>query len=226
MNYTLGSSWFFGGPRNVRDFSEEWCLNITRLDVKPARVVIICEGGTDPKFTPPNADIIRLSGDLGSWRETMKPDRKYDWSGWSASMVTLAMTAYVNCTDFAYQESDALGFGPRIKRMYRDMGDGSIVFGPKMTKAPWMATCQSFFLVRHAWIPTFVQTYLAMGGETKQANLGESKFARLAERYPKHVRYLSFGVDRQRPLPYDDEVWYGQQFSDEELAELKRRSLI
>ena len=37
---------------------------------------------------------------------------------------------------------------------------------------------------------------------------------------------LSFGGDRMRPLPWDTEVWYAQQWTQNELDEAKSRGLL
>jgi hypothetical protein len=227
MKFLLGSSFFCGGHRNVADLSEDWCLNLTRIDVQPAHVAIICEGGTKLKCTAGIGTVIELSGDLGNWSDIMHKRKPYEWSGWSASMMALAMLAYVNECDLVYRESDAFLFGECIKRGYADMGSGSIVFGKAHSGPPWMACSQSFFIVRHSWIPTFIKNYLAMGGETSEENLGEKKFVRLYDKFGSGVvKRLSFGVDRQRPIPWHEKTFYFQQPTPAEIQEAKNRGLL
>jgi hypothetical protein len=227
MNFTIGSSFFTGGPRAVADLSEDWCLNLTRADIAPAHVVIICEGGTRLKCYPPHASVIHLDGNLGNWSDIMYRRKPHEWSGWSASMVTLAMIAYVNETDFIYRESDCFCFGDWVKQLYGDMGTGCFAFGAAHKSPPWMASSQSLFIVRHSFIPKLVQSYLALGGETSESNLGEKKFVRLEERFGADtVRRLSFGVDRERPIPWHEKTWYFQQPKPEEIAEARARGLL
>jgi hypothetical protein len=56
--------------------------------------------------------------------------------------------------------------------------------------------------------------------------LPEDKFVKLEEQSPDIYGRLSFGVDRQRPIPWDDEAWYAQQWTQEELDEARRRGVI
>lgn len=225
--FTLGSSFFTGGPRNVPDLSLEWCLNLTRMDVQPAHTVIICEGGTKLNYYPPRASILHLDGNLGNWEDVMRNRVPNEWSGWSASMVALAMIAHVNNTDFVYRESDCFLFGRCIQQAYEDMGDGSFIFGPAMKSAPYMASAQSFFIVKHAFICHFVSAYLALGGERTEMNLGEMKFVKLEQQFgTKIVHRLSFGVDRERPIPWTAPAFYFQQATVGELTEAKTRGLL
>jgi hypothetical protein len=227
MKYTLGSSFFTGGPRQVADLSEDWCLNLTRADIAPAHVVIICEGGTRLKCYPPHASVIYLDGDLGHCHDVLARKKKNEWSGWSASMVALAMIAYTNETDFVYKESDCFAFGPWVARLYADMGNGLMAFGPKHTSPPWATCSQSLFIVRHEFIPTFVSAYLSMGGETSIPLLGEQKFCRIEAMFgTDKIRRMSFGVDRERPIPWAHSPMYFQQPKPEEIAEARRRGLL
>jgi hypothetical protein len=227
MKFLLGSSFFCGGPRNVADLSEDWCLNLTRIDVHPQHVAIICEGGTKLKFRPPGASVIELSGDLGNWSDIMHKRKPYEWSGWSASMVTLAMIAYVNECDFVYKESDCFAFGDWVKQLYVDMGDGEMAFGPPHTSEPWMASSQSLFIVKHKFIPEFVRYYLSQGGETAESNLGELKFARMRSAFSSaKIKHLTFGQDRMRPIVWSAKTNYWQQPTPSELQEAKNRGLL
>lgn len=231
MRYLLGSSFFDGGKNGAafrRQLAVIWAENVARARPQPSRVVIVSEGGSKrPNVGPLNADIVRLTGDCGHCDQLVKGERANEFSGWSASMTALAMLAYTDMADFLYWEEDCLAFGDVVGQLYRDMGDGDMVFGRKMTSAPWMPAAQSLFLVRHSFIPTFVHTYLSMGGERKPNNLGEHKFVFIESRFgSRRIRRLSFGVDRERPLPWDAPVWYAQQWTSAELEEAARRKLI
>lgn len=228
MRFLLGSSVFHDNKPERVEMTKLWLENMRRMDVQPERTVIIAEGDSFV-FVPPNNDkisVVRLSGDLGHIHQHLDngPKSHHAYTGWSASVLSLAMLAYVNETDFVYKESDCLAFGPWVQRMYRDLGDNNWAFGPKMTSAPFMACQQSLFLVRHRAIPTFVRLFLQHGPENNRASIGENRFMRMAvEMKPS---FLSFGVDRMRPIPWGDEVYYFQQPNPEELTEAKRRNLI
>lgn len=168
----------------------------------------------------------RLSGNLGHVGDLLHGKKHHQFCGWSASVLALAMIAYAGELDFVYLEEDALAFGPWVTQMYSELGDGQFAFGKKMQSPPWMACSQSLFIVRHAFIPTFVKCYLMLGTDGNAENLPETKFQAIEERFPNECRRLSFTVDRERPLPYDAPVWSAQKFTPDELEELKNRKLI
>lgn len=224
MRILLGTSFFDGGDPKRQQMAQLWAANVARMDVTPTKIVCIGEGGA---FVPSVwGDSVRLTGNLGHIHQHLDngPKSHHAFTGWSASMLALAMLAYVDECDFIYRESDCLAWGPWVARMNRDCGDAAMVFGPKMRGKPFMACAQSLFLVRHKWIPTFVRLYISLGAEDNRANIGENKFVRIADHL--HTARLSFGCDRERPIPWDAEVFYAQQFSDAELEEGKRRGLI
>jgi hypothetical protein len=229
MRFLLGSSYFDrgkGGAEFRRELATIWSENNSRADVAPTRTVIISEAGSKRPAVGWATDVVRLTGDLGHCHDLIEGRKPHEFAGWSATMCALAMTAYADEADFLYKEEDCLAFGPWVKRIYDDLGSGDIVFGGKMKSAPWMPCAQSLFLVRHRAIPLFVRTYLGLGGDNNKNTLGEAKFARLASMFPMKVRYLSFGVDRERPIPWDDPVFYFQQPTAAELEEASRRGLI
>jgi hypothetical protein len=166
---------------------------------------------------------IFLDNNVGHVGDLIKEGRE-GLCGWSASVCALAMIAY-NCgRDFIYKEADCLWFGWVPEKMYEDLGDRGMVFGAKMDAAPWMACAQSTFLIRHSFILDFLRGYLFLPHDKDM--LPEDKFVKLEENSPNNYGRISFGVDRMRPLPWDGEVWYAQQWTQEELDEAKKRGLI
>ena len=227
MKFLIGSSYFDGGMAHRKEFSRVWHFNTLQAKPEPSRIVVIVEGGAEIPIHSPNMDLIRLTGDLGNFMTLHHKQKPHSFTGWTASMVALAMIAYIDESDFIYKEQDCLAFGPCIERMYSDLGDGDIVFGAAHNSAPWMTSSQSLFMIRHGFITEFICKYLGYGHEGDLNNLGEHRFTRmLNELGPERVKTLSFGVDRERPLPFDAPVWYGQKFTDEELNEMHRRQLI
>lgn len=160
---------------------------------------------------------------FGHVGDLLNGTRQHPLCGWSVCALTLAMNAYAMGKDLIFVEQDCLCFGPWIERMYQDLGDGDMVFGPKMQTAPYMACAQALFLIRHSALLRFISAYLALPPDKDM--LPESKFAALGE-HGLDVRYLSFGVDRERPIPWDAEVFYVQQWTAQELNEAKERGLI
>lgn len=228
MKYLLGSSFFDGGREFRRDMARVWHWNTLAARPTPSRIVIVAEGGSKVPIKSGDMDVIELSGDLGHIGSHLNGSKKHEFTGWSASMCALAMIAYVDEADFIYKEEDCLAFGPWVEQMYADLGpDGDLVFGQAHRSPPWMECSQSLFLIRHRFIPQFVSMYLAMGKDGDVNNLGERKFTRMEERLGStRIRRLTFGVDRERPLPFAAPVWYCQQLKSDELNQLKQLGLI
>lgn len=228
MRFLLGSSFFDGGRQFRRECNVLWHYNNQMADIKPCRTVVISEGGSEPfDCGDKSVDIVRLTGDLGHIGSHLNGSKQYEFTGWSASMTALAMLAYVDEADFIYKEEDCFAFGPWVRQMYEDMGNGDMVFGPRMTSKPWMPCAQSLFLVRHSFIPQFVSTYLSMGKDGDLSNLGETKFVNLESKFGTgKIKRLSFGVDRERPIPFDSRVFYVQQCTQDEINDLKSRKLL
>lgn len=196
-------------------------LGMPRLDV-----VRLAVGGQFNPMLKPYGQNIRLNGNLGHVGDLLNGGKPHEICGWSAAVLALAMIAYCNESDFIYKEQDCLAFGPWVEQMYADMGDANMVFGRKMKSAPWMPCAQSLFLIRHKFIPEFARNYIALGPENKVDNLPEHKFVKLEEASPKDYRRLSFGYDRERPITYEDRVFYAQKLTAQEFDELKRRNLL
>lgn len=198
--------------------------NIKGANPKPSGLMKLEVGVDEWRVLDNNR--ISIGANLGHVGDLLNGTKPHQFCGWSAGAIALAMLAYNSELDFVYLEQDALAFGPWVEQMYADMGDGNMVFGGQMKSAPYMPSAQSLFLIRHSFIPHFVWRYLGMGPDGDVNNLPETKFARMLANEPHHFRALSFGVDRERPLPYDAKVFYGQKFTQKELDELKRRKLI
>lgn len=225
MNYLIGSGHFENPYAAIpaQEMAAAWIACIRRYaDPAPQRIVIVTAGDHCPKIEDRDLTVIRCTGNLGNLAAgTMR----HDFAGWMAPMVITAMIAYNEELDFVFQEQDRLDFGPYIRRMYEDMGDGSMAIGPPLAIMGMPAT-QSLFIVKHDYIWRFVRDYLALGPDDNDANQGEKKFARLRANNPQDVRVLTFGVDRDRPLPWDDEVWGAQQWSREEFEMAKAKGFL
>jgi len=231
MNYILGTGYCH--RPDVAKAEQLWALWRTNTDTatpSPRRIVVMAVGGAvPPEPTSPDMDVIRLSGNLGHIHHLIGkelPYKPYGLSGWSASVLALALIAYNDEADLLYKEADCLAFGPWVAQMYGDLAGGDIVFGGPMKSDPWMSSTQSLFLVRHKAIIPFVAKYLGFGNDSETL-LPEDKFARLGESpQPMDVRHLSFGVDRERPIPFDAPVFYVQQPTDGDFESLRQLQLI
>jgi len=89
-----------------------------------------------------------------------------------------------------------------------------------------MPCAQSLFYLRGEWALHFVHDYIALGGDGIETNLPEHKFQKLMRQWPQHYGFHSLGVDRDRPIPWSDPVWYAQQLTDEEVETAKAEGLL
>lgn len=225
MRYLLGSG-FHSKPGDGRiEFLPVWRANVDKYAFPPpCGIKVICTGGQSVQIAMEEAII--LSGDLGHFMDLINKKKDFAFNGWMATVLTLAMIAYCDTADFIYLEQDALAFGPWVQKLYSEDEKIGVLFGRKHLSEPWMPCSQSLFLVRHWYIPEFVRLILGEGPQNIDGNLGEHIFARLEERYPDKWKQFGWGVDRERPIPYDDEVFYCQQIKPEELATLKEKGLL
>lgn len=218
----VGSGYFDTPGKHCAEFFRTWYANTAKI-IPASDIHILSVGRSEPA-----SDFgiwIELEGNLGHTHDLTNGRKPYEWCGWSMGFFTLAMLAYCNESDFCYKEQDCLAFGPWLDRMYSDLGNKNCVFGDSKHRDT-QACAQSLVLVRHYFIPEFVRLYLGTGDERIKENECELKFARLEKEHPDHFCRLSFGVDRDRPLPFDAEVWYAQHFTESEMLELIGRRLI
>jgi hypothetical protein len=206
---TPAQQWFF----------HIWWENVMRY-TNPERVIVL---GSGSSVVPDGGGHwIVLSGDLGHCGQVLSVEKPYHFCGGTSSVLALLMLAYCNETDALFKEQDLLAFGPYVEKMYEEIGDHGCIFG----NCRQMGTTQSLMLVRHWFIPELVRMYLGTGQEKHPQNVGESKFRRLEEEFPEKFCRYSFGVDRDRPIPYDDPIFFCQKMTNEELRELAKRGLI
>jgi hypothetical protein len=221
-------------PGGFNDFANLWHDNTEKYMPSAEKhlitqIVVLGNGGTYPGVfnRVRRYSGVTVNGNLGHVHDLIHGKKPYEFCGWSANVITAAMLAYSDESDLIYKEQDCLAFGPWIEQMYADLGDGKMIFGRKMKGPPWMQCGQSLILIKHDFIPAFVASYLSMGRDGDIHNLPERKFERLEEKFGKGiVKRLSFGYDRERPINFDDPVWYAQKFTAQELDELRKRNLI
>lgn len=241
--YLLGSGFYDGAGSGSRWFLENlWYPNVMSMagtEWAPERVAIIAVGGSkvDVRESALPLTVVELGGNLGHVHQLIGkslPAKSHSFCGWSSAILTLAMMAYTDECDFIFLEQDALAFGPWVKQLYEEMRSWgkSMMFGHSKV----MPCAQSLFIIKHGFIPTFVRAYLELGadslrpGRITNSSLPEHKFIELEKgihsKLVEHIGRFSFGYDRDRPINYDDAVWYGQKFTRAELVEVDRRGLI
>lgn len=210
------------------DFFQTWIQNIAKLSPSPERVVIIADSGCRPPLggcwipaTLP-VEVNYLTGDLGNCHMLLHGVKNHRFSGWTGAVCSTAMTSYCNETDMIWFEQDVLAFGPIIEQVYAEIKDAGIIFG----KCSFMQCEQSFFLVRHWYLTEFIRLFLGEGPQNCEDQLGEQIFVRLLKQNPDKWFTFDIKFGRDRPLNYDEPVWYAQKYTPQELEELKRRNMI
>jgi hypothetical protein len=236
MKYLIGSG-YYNGENSGSDwfFKNIWFPRADKLfhsPLPPERAVIMANGDSQiPYYAAVGKfDRISLNGNLGHIHHLLNPEcpKKNNYlCGWSAIFIALAMIAYNDECDFVFLEQDALAFGNWIEQAYADMGDGDFVFGRKMKSEPWQPCSQSLFIIRHRFIPKMIAQYLSLGTDADKDNLPEHKFCKIEEMNPAGVvRRLSFGCERERPMPIGSNAWFVQKLTPEELLYLKALNLV
>lgn len=234
MKYLLGTG-FYGGQQE-QNFHDVWSLCLTRnCSQKPDKVVILSVGGIGSQFGLfsilqkagwPQPQEIILSGNPGHVGQLMSGDKPGPLCGWSATLLWLCVTAYANESDLCFCEQDVLAFGDWFGKMMEELGDGKFIWGKKMQTAPFMHGANSIVYIRHDFLLTFVQEYIACGNEADPDRVPETKFRMIEMKYPHESRRMSFNFDRERPINFDEPVWAAQKIIPEEMAEIYRRGLL
>jgi hypothetical protein len=224
MSYTVCSG-YHEGERRLSFYDDLWLPNVL-THTQLSQIIIIADDGahTGNFIEGRGVEHLSLNGNLGHIGDLIHGNKpKHQFVGWSATVMALAMLCYQNETDMVYQEQDCLTFGDCIETMYKEIGDGKVIFG----KSKLMPCSQSLFLVKHDYLPQFVADYLGVGPDTEKGFYTEEHFALLRQRKPKQWRQFSFGVDRERPNGWADQrPMYVQQLKETELDMLAEKGMI
>lgn len=219
MNYDLGTGYFSRPGHGAEQFFRIWWENTMKY-AKPHRVIVTACGGSKIDGAP--GQWITLDGDLGFIGQILSGEKKYPLPSCGVEICAQAMLAYLDERDFIFKEQDLLAFGPWVERLYAEIGDMGLIMG----RQKCMPCAPSLMLIRHWFIPEYVRWYMGSEAENTADTVMESKIERLAKQMPDKVGYHSFGCDRDRPIPLDDEVFYAQKLNQDELREMMRRGLI
>lgn len=221
--FTIGTGYYESSPYSRKLF--EHCLKLIHdQSIAPYDLITLSCGGASPPFY--FGQSVELAGNLGHVENLLgvrEPKKDYAWCGWSVTILSLALLAYQNETDFIFVEQDVLLFGTVFERMYEEIGDAPVIYGTCAVQP----AANSLFMVRHAYIPQFVQLYLSLGTDSAKTNLPEMKFDRLGKKYG--WKTFRFGYDRDRPAKLEDlkaGPCYIQQVTPDELARLKEFGMV
>jgi hypothetical protein len=240
-NFLIGTGYHERDYVRDKAFALLWLDNLKRYCPKAAHLIVLTTGAEFPN-SGMGVQQLRLEN-LGHIGELLnaaegEPDATTPvrlaprFCGWSASVLALCLIAYNNRSDLVYLEQDCLAFGPWLETAYADLGGAEpdatsrcdMVFGRKHESEPWQACSQSLFIIRHRFLLDFVRRYLALPPDKELTP--EQKFEALENDEPDRFARLSFGVDRERPIPWDAPVFYAQRWTDDELEQARARNLL
>lgn len=215
--YIIGTGYvntFNGVDLFRRELMEYWLRNNLKTS-SPELIFVLSMRGS--RFNHEDVNEINIPGNTGQLNELIS-SRKHDFSGASASCLTLAMVAYCNECDFIYKEQDVLCFGNWVEKLYECAGDGAGCMGPN-------DPCPSgtgLMLFRHAFIPKIVARYLSSRPEHDQNSLMEHHFHEMHDL----LRIYSMGFDKKRPVDFDAETFFIHQPSFGDIEILKQKGLL
>lgn len=218
--YIIGTGFVSYGTKSFQDFVASLWVKNNQYYATPESVFVLSMKGHI--FTHPDVENIKLSGDLGHLSCLLTGRKPHKFSGAGAAILTLAMIAYCNESDFIYKEQDSLCFGNWVDALYDSCGDGGAAIGP-FEPAP---SGTALMLFRHHSIPEIVGRYLLSRPEHDIHSLVEHHYRDMAKDDPKLFRHYSMGYDKRRPVNFDDETFWIQQPNQEDINELKRRNLL
>lgn len=199
---------------NAKEFFDVWYENTRRYVENNIPIIIL--GPNCPEISDlKNVKILDTYDNLGHVSDYQENRRHGRWCGWTSAIVYGMIHAYIHNVDFVYKEQDCLAFGNYIRQMYNECDDCGIIYG----KCEIMNAAQSLFLVKRDAIPDIISS---LAKDDDKDVLPEYKFLRL----PIKQKRLSFGYDRDRPFNPDDEIFYIQQVSKEDMSILKNKNLI
>jgi hypothetical protein len=213
---------YHANPNSGLDwFHELWWRNTQRYAADAERLFVISSPNNLPKER--YGEWIILNGDLAASREQLAGMNENYLCAGTALWILGAMLAYLNECDLVYKEHDCLAFGPWVQTMYRELPESANVICGN-GKLHGISTV--LFMVRHRFIPQFVQRYIAEGPENVPTRISEHKFKRMEGRWPEDFRRYSFGYDTDRPFNANDPVFMVQKITRQEMQFLANRGMI
>jgi hypothetical protein len=200
-------------------FFGTWNQNTYKYSSPKKMFVVNSDGWISyPKY----GEWINLTDNLGHVHHLINSGYTNKFCGWTMSTIIGALVAYSCRADMIFKEQDCLAFGPWVNRMYTDLEnqDKDMLVG----KSDMMGIEQSLFIIRNSFLLDYVMLMLSMPESDAQL-LPEAKFQRMINDTGR-IGYLSFGCGRNRPINYDEDVFYAQQISTEEMKILKEKNLV
>lgn len=203
---------------NQLRFLDIWLANT------PKHNIVIIDNSVRPLVVDdPRVRIVRLNSNKGHV-DQHKGEFRPQLLGVSICWIIGAMMAYNDDCDYVYKEQDTLCFGPWMEELYKraDFYKLVVQMGYALSTPARVECC--LFWVDYDYIIEFICKYTEISeGDGKITP--EEKFDHIS-RLERRIAPISFGVGRDRPLPFDAPIWFGQRFSKEEMNIMRERKLI
>ena len=223
-------SGYYAAENDVRkhNFLDIWCNNTFRYCQPDAAYIInskgfISENDRNLLTGTYGCKIIDLTYNLGHVNDLIN-NNSHHLCGWTMSTLIGALLAYSCNCDMIYKEQDCLAFGDWTGKMYERLllRNVRMLVGRNDT----MQIEQSLFIIRNDFLLDYITSMLSISQSDSEL-LPEFKFSLLKKIvFPGKIDFLDFGYGRNRPVDYDENVFYMQQIADNELKELGNRGLI
>lgn len=237
MNYIIVTGYYADHDDTYRhNLFKTWWENTQRFtaDDPPQDIYVVNSAGHYPDEKL--GKWVELPGNLGHVCDCMAKGKwpfRHELCGWTMSTLVAALWGYMADVDMViYKEQDCLAFGPWVRKIKEVMSDDvRFTTGRLANCEPFLAE-QSLFAMRREFMIGFVRRYL----DKKRPDwdlVPEMKFEQIINDLgPRYFQWLPFGYGRQRPVNWDDEVFYIQQaiagrtILPTEFAEMKKRGLV
>jgi hypothetical protein len=233
MDYSIGTGFWAGtgwrgrDDKSKADFFNIWWNN--NLKYANPKDVFIINPNSEIVPEEKKGQWINLSFNAGHVHDLDKndnPNKKF--GGWSLAFIQLAMLAYSNNTDLVFLEQDCITIGECIPRLYEEIKDKGMIFG-RPGDSNGQSLEQSFFLIKHPFLLSFVQEYLNLNYNDAGPYFmrPEVKFLRILQtKFQNQWKCMDLGYGRARPKDWNEETYYLQQLKPEELLKLKEMGKI
>ena len=195
------------------EFFNEWLSYVDRF-LSPEKIIVVDSASPmKPVFDDDRIEFISLTENF--LRAMHCTSTKY--CGWSRAFLMGAFYALMNDMDYVFIEQDVLFRGDIVGTVFQEMEENGKTYAHGLWSHRYRVE-QSLVMIRHLSILRFMNEYMAIRSSDGKMR-PEQKFDEMSKRMNLHE--LPFGYGRQRPVNFDDEVFYLQQLSPEELKTMR-----
>lgn len=214
--YVIGTG-FFSPPDKEEnklrnEWLEKWLDNTWNTNLKPEHVYIINSDSDILDIDLLNESSLNTVINLQDNPGHVFSEGSLKYCGWSSTVLITAMLAYASKCDFIFKEQDCMCFGPWVERIYQEAEEQNAKFMVKDFKLdPNLGIENSLIFIKHEFIPTFIYEWMLIVENQLLDQLYPEKITKMIyENYKNESGLFTFGYGRDRPINYDDPVFYVQ----------------